>query len=546
MNESEKNYKEKVGFCSISNIGKVPLFYIGGSSFVFAFPKTTGRSPARITLPKVKMLIDKGQLVLDSPARFNQILSAINPDGSTKFRHPDGSMKTAKERTLEMLESEGIIQPISPSRQPTTPVRPSQNPTSRGDSSTAERSPLGSSHPEKPQAPTSRKRPVSVAVPPPEEDEDEELDEMDYESGEGEPSTAGSISAKEGDGSGDEDGGMEGDQPDGQTSSKKKRRRRKKKPSQPQQQQPEEDAAQKESQLDGRGSAGFLGADEEADEGTDEGTDEEALGSGQEESSFAENEAQDTNYAPFHDDSGRRGPIEGAGNTGAEGKSDSSSSKAKRNLKIAVLAAVIAVLCVAAFSSVAFLGSSLKNPPSVKYEEAVKEASSSASRGAFDPETPVAGYALASTDKENVAIGLFQALRKSISTGDFTSFSSMVALDVISSQLGSQYERTAIEKQGLTEAEANGLGEEWAQNFSAAEKAHVESKDLYGTVFGGRIREVRQDPTDSARIYVVMEAISGNHQRIAFAVQGDPATNTWAVVEVLDASGYIEQVAAGD
>ena len=84
---------------------------------------------------------------------------------------------------------------------------------------------------------------------------------------------------------------------------------------------------------------------------------------------------------------------------------------------------------------------------------------------------------------------------------------------------------------------------DYHSRFVINERQHVVDRDVYASIFGGRIREVRQDPANPYRLYVVMESIAGDHQRVCFAMDGD-ATGAWTVVDLLDPVGYVNMIAA--
>jgi hypothetical protein len=162
----------------------------------------------------------------------------------------------------------------------------------------------------------------------------------------------------------------------------------------------------------------------------------------------------------------------------------------------------------------------------------------------FDPETIVANFEMASEDKQKVAIAMFQAIRTDILNGDVNAFCQAVDIEQIASEIAPAYAEHAAGVQNLGEAEKNELKDNYQVTFSRNERQHVVDKDTYASIFGGRIREVRQDPGNPLCIYVVMEAITGDHQRACFALNDD-GTGGWTVTDLVDPSGYVQMIAQG-
>jgi hypothetical protein len=102
----------------------------------------------------------------------------------------------------------------------------------------------------------------------------------------------------------------------------------------------------------------------------------------------------------------------------------------------------------------------------------------------------------------------------------------------------------AKDKQNLSDAEAEELLYAYDETFIKSEKQHVLNKDPYGSIFGGRIREVRTDPYEDYKLYIVMESISGDHQRICFVATGDEDDN-WMITGIMDSEGYTKMISEG-
>ena len=166
-------------------------------------------------------------------------------------------------------------------------------------------------------------------------------------------------------------------------------------------------------------------------------------------------------------------------------------------------------------------------------------------RGDFDPEDAVIDYHLASDEQYDLANGFFTSLRQTMANGDVKSFNSMVAVDSIASQIASTYASYAQLYQNITKSETDELSDYYAETFAEAERQHVVDKDSYASIFGGRIREVRVDPSDSMRLYVVMESLGGDHQRACYVLQGDKASRSYALTEMVDVNGYVQMIMQG-
>lgn len=166
-------------------------------------------------------------------------------------------------------------------------------------------------------------------------------------------------------------------------------------------------------------------------------------------------------------------------------------------------------------------------------------------RSDFDPEDAIAAFPMADAEHEKLAVWLFQQIRTNIYNADRASFEANIDLARIAGELAPAYAEAAAGIQGLTDAERAELEAYWREILVKQEIQHVLDKDPYASMFGGRIREVRQDPNNPLCLYVVTESIAGDHHRICFAINGDSANN-WTVTDVLDPKGYVKMVQEGE
>lgn len=178
-------------------------------------------------------------------------------------------------------------------------------------------------------------------------------------------------------------------------------------------------------------------------------------------------------------------------------------------------------------------------------EEQVDLTSPSAWRTDFDPEDSVAMYPMADDAQKSIANGFMTALRGCFSDKDRTAFVNIVALEPICLQIAKSYVALTTDAHSLTVDEQTELTDWYALSFAQREVAHVEDGDVYASIFGGRVREVRADEADPYKLYVVNESLGGDHQRICFILQGN-SENSWALTGVMDPDGYVKQVLSGD
>ena len=164
----------------------------------------------------------------------------------------------------------------------------------------------------------------------------------------------------------------------------------------------------------------------------------------------------------------------------------------------------------------------------------------------YDPENAVINEPIATDSQRTIATGLFTAIRQAISNGDTKTFQQIVALDSISSDISQSYARHEQSRLHLTDAQAAEYRDYYKSTLVSDELSHVTNKDAYGSMFGGRVREVRSDTSDSGRLYVVTESLGGDHQRACFVLQSNDGGTSWALSGMLDTDGYVAQILEGD
>lgn len=165
-------------------------------------------------------------------------------------------------------------------------------------------------------------------------------------------------------------------------------------------------------------------------------------------------------------------------------------------------------------------------------------------RDDFDPESAVVEFDLATDAEKQIAIDFFQAVRQSITDKSWDEYSQIVAIDSVGDQLADAYAQSEGARQGLTAEQRSTLKAAWKDTFVAQEKRHVEDGDVYAEIFSGRIREVRRS-SDGNTLYVVLESIGGDHQRICAIMSYYEDADAWIVNGVTDAKGYIDMILEG-
>lgn len=161
----------------------------------------------------------------------------------------------------------------------------------------------------------------------------------------------------------------------------------------------------------------------------------------------------------------------------------------------------------------------------------------------FDPEDAVKTYTMASSSEKAIADGFMKQVRSLIANGDVDSFTQMVALDNVSSEIAISYADLSQVRQNLTDDEKAELLQYYKNTLMQQERKHITDKDLYASMFGGRVREVRQQ---AGKLYVVMESIGGDHQRACFVLTEDAQSDSWALTDIVDTNGYVKMIGSGD
>lgn len=161
----------------------------------------------------------------------------------------------------------------------------------------------------------------------------------------------------------------------------------------------------------------------------------------------------------------------------------------------------------------------------------------------FDPEDAVKTYTMASSSEKAIADGFMKQVRSLIANGDVDSFTQMVALDNVSSEIAISYADLSQVRQNLTDDEKAELLQYYKNTLMQQERKHITDKDLYASMFGGRVREVRQQ---AGKLYVVMESIGGDHQRACFVLTEDEQSGSWALTDIVDTNGYVKMIGSGD
>lgn len=167
-------------------------------------------------------------------------------------------------------------------------------------------------------------------------------------------------------------------------------------------------------------------------------------------------------------------------------------------------------------------------------------------RSDFDPETAVQSQPVSDDAGRDTATKMFEYIRQLFANGDAKDLTQAVNLDGIATQLADAYANVAKGQQGLTDTETTTLRDYYRQAFVEDELDNASKNDIYGSVFGGRIRDVRVDSQDANKLYVVMESLGGDHQRVCFIMQSSDNGSSWVVNGIMDADGYVRQIMRAD
>lgn len=165
-------------------------------------------------------------------------------------------------------------------------------------------------------------------------------------------------------------------------------------------------------------------------------------------------------------------------------------------------------------------------------------------RSDYDPEEAVLQLALADDASKDTAINFFKAIRLAYSQGNLDQLNAMIAYDYIHGQIATSYANKEQQRLGLSEDAKNVLIAQYIGILNQREGTHIANHDLDASIYCGRIREVRVDDNDPLRLYVVMESLSGDHQRACFILQGDN-TGAYAVIGMVNPDGYVQMIMEG-
>ena len=481
--------KEKIGVASVSG-HPVDISYIGGSMFEAEFTDIKSK-PMQLDRSAMNKLISAGQVKLVSGPRYKEICDAILPDGSTKTHNADGTLKSQVNQMVGQLIEEGYVEGHRPSQESSQNESHSiSEGTTRGRGGKSSEGPFTRDSSGEP----SNRRSVPMDPQPMSDDMgDEEYDEPAF---------------------------VEDDFYDREPERLQMRVR---------------DVSPSEDRLERK---------------------------------LREKEPVKKAPRQMMGDLNGDGVVDEMDNFVAE--------EQKKSPLVMIALTFSALASVGLFFVAFFISSSLLGhntdikPPSPAPQEQVQtqnqeQQGSEGSQGQeqqgsgetdegssretvvrtdFDPESVVSNFEMASEDNQKIAIAMFQAIRTDILNGDVNAFCQAVDIERIASEIAPAYAEHSAGVQNLGEAEKNELRDDYQVTFSRNERQHVVDKDTYASIFGGRIREVRQDPGNPLCIYVVMEAIAGDHQRACFALNNDGAGG-WTVTDLMDPSGYVQMIAQG-
>lgn len=163
----------------------------------------------------------------------------------------------------------------------------------------------------------------------------------------------------------------------------------------------------------------------------------------------------------------------------------------------------------------------------------------------YDPEDDVISYPMADQEQIDMITSMFSKIRECFENGDPETYQKIVALSTIGNQIGKAYAQQEQLRHFMTDEDTIATMEFYQSVFVRSEKNHAAKANLPGSIIGGRIREVRQDPHVPNKLYVVMESISGDHQRVCFIVE-QVSENSWAVMGITSPRKYVQQIRAGN
>lgn len=164
----------------------------------------------------------------------------------------------------------------------------------------------------------------------------------------------------------------------------------------------------------------------------------------------------------------------------------------------------------------------------------------------YDPENDVSDKQMANDSERDIATGLFSAIRTCFSNGDVSGFRQIANLDGMADAIATSYANITKARRNLTDGDVATLMDYYKATLIGQEMDHASKNDIYGSMFGGRIREVRTDGTDDHTLYAVMESLGGDHQRVCFVLTGSDDGKSWAISSIVNVDAYVRQIMSGD
>lgn len=533
----DSNTRQKVATANIQNT-LVDVYYIGGSMFEFDFHDESTK-PVRVPLDKLQPFIDAGKVKVTTPKQFAEICAKINADGTTSTENADGTPKSAMTKAMDMLERDNIVSVGADGKKEIVSAeqRAERSRKARG----GERGAPDDARERKP------KREPAPASAMAEDAGDRPRPARDGRLGEGNPDAQGQAAPakskrtersrnyakkKQQRGEGSQQGGQEAPRSPRESAPGIVRR----------ESAPHEDGGE------------FSEYDTQLSEYVDE---------------RLSKPVEEGRKPPRRR---RNDPNQDLNGDGVVDHFDTIEAERRSNAPgVVALIAATTLLSVIAFFGMFALGVSVNNARGHNGNENIQvttlgdqnDSGSQQSTGGdaqgaeqkespytfvnrsdFDPETAVLNMPMADDAKTNVAVGLMRYIRECVVNGDVNGFGKIVAIDGIADQLSKSYADYAGMKQNLNNNDKDALQRNWRDRYILNEKQHIVDKDMLSSSYGGRVREVRQDPTNPYVLYVVMESVAGDHQRICYIITGD-GNNSWALTGVTDAPGYISMICQG-
>lgn len=502
---NQDNNVERIGTVNVKNIGLVNVYYIGGSTFEMRFPSGAKTKPVRFRKNVADKLVSDGSLKLISDKRYDDITKSILSDGSTRTHNADGSAKSVSAQVLDELYNDGYAKKDQNGRYESIDRREAH---------------------ERPDEVRARSRRSNAPSPG-------DTDSNNSKDNHGDDRLSSTPHYDDNDANRKAFGDLllASDSNDGP-------RRR------------DNGKQQRRSYDDGESSRGRYDAPYDEHHSIDETYDEQ--------------------YA--------RGDINGDGVVDIFDELVEKEQHGNMFLIGILLASAIVSIALFFFfqgvtahfirgESLDFVpdnieqqagdngagSNSASNSPGATHgdndaDDEFQQNGSDANtvkRSDFDPESSVRGYQVADDAQFGTASTMFQLIRSYISNGDVASFKQAVDIDAIASEIATSYANASSAQHQMTESEKADLQQQYASTLSNCERQHVADKDPYGSMFGGRIRDVRIDPSDQRKLYVVMESIAGDHQRACF-VMTESGENAWTIDGMLDSDGYVKMIMEGD